>query len=60
LWRTGALEWRTIRQQYDLAHVKGEGGVTNIGQKIETKDDHDHAHADHGHGADAPHSGAAH
>jgi NADH-quinone oxidoreductase subunit A len=69
LWRTGALEWRTKRQQHDLAGVKGEGGVTNIGvraqkaQKIAAKDDHHdhaHAHADHGHGADAPHSGAAH
>ena len=63
LWRAGALEWRTKRQQYDLAHVVGEGGVVNMGPKKSAAEDdhsHDHAHADHGHGADAPHNGAAH
>jgi len=64
LWRAGALEWRTKRQQHDLANVTGEGGVVNIGPrivpgKIAAKDDH-HGHADHVHGADTPHSGAAH
>jgi len=31
LWRSGALEWRTMRQQRDLAELKGEGGVVNRG-----------------------------
>lgn len=30
LWRSGALEWRTQRQQDDLKAMKGEGGVVNI------------------------------
>ena len=65
LWRAGALEWRTRRQQHDLAHIVGAGGVVNVGPKksaAKAKDNHsaDHAHADHGHGADAAHSGAAH
>ena len=30
LWRSGALEWRTQRQQDDLKNLKGEGGVVNI------------------------------
>lgn len=36
LWRSGALEWRTPRQQHDLKIMKGEGGVVNIrhGKKI--------------------------
>lgn len=29
LWRTGALEWRTQRQQHDHRVVVGEGGVVN-------------------------------
>lgn len=70
LWRAGALEWRTKRQQHDLANVKGEGGVVNMGRnKPVAKDNHSHdAHADHGHdahaahgsGADAHHTGGAH
>ena len=30
LWRSGALEWRTQRQQNDLRDTIGDGGVTNI------------------------------
>lgn len=62
LWRAGALEWRTKRQQHDLANVTGPGGVVNVGAKKSVPvDDHSHAaHADHSHGADASHTGAAH
>jgi NADH-quinone oxidoreductase subunit A len=50
LWRSGALEWRTQRQQHDLHSMKGEGGVVNIrnGRKIvEVEAD---SHDEHGHG----------
>lgn len=50
LWRSGALEWRTQRQQHDLQSMKGEGGVVNIrnGRKIvEIEAD---SHDAHGHG----------
>ena len=58
LTREGALEWRTGRQVRDLAELKGEGGVVNIGRKpVEVKDAH-HGHDSHGH--DDAHSGAAH
>ena len=30
LWKAGALEWRTLRQQNDLANLQGEGGVVNV------------------------------
>lgn len=30
LWRAGALEWRTQRQQQDYNNIIGEGGVTNL------------------------------
>jgi NADH-quinone oxidoreductase subunit A len=56
LWKAGALEWRTLRQQSDLANLKGEGGVVNVGRKIAAKESHhdDHhgsdAHDAHGHG----------
>jgi NADH-quinone oxidoreductase subunit A len=30
LWRSGALEWRTIKQMDDRQSLKGEGGVVNI------------------------------
>ncbi len=63
LWRAGALEWRTKRQQHDLANITGSGGVVNMGpKKSEAKDDHSHghAHADDGHDAHATHTGAAH
>ncbi len=62
LWRSGALEWRTTRQQNDLADLKGEGGVVNVGKKASNKPatghvtQHGHGHDDH----DAGHSGAAH
>ena len=65
LWRSGALEWRTQRQMRDLAVLKGEGGVVNIGHKP-AKAPAAHGHDDHGHdahGADqhvAGHTGAAH
>jgi len=50
VWRSGALEWRTQRQQHDLHSMKGEGGVVNIrnGRKIvEVEAD---SHDEHGHG----------
>jgi len=51
LWRSGALEWRTQRQQHDLDIMKGPGGVVNIknGRKIvaEEKSESDHAHGGH-------------
>lgn len=60
LWKSGALEWRTLRQQRDLANLVGAGGVVNIGAKAEAakaaakdshQDHHDHdAHAAHDHG----------
>ena len=65
LWKSGALEWRTLRQQRDLANLVGEGGVVNVGARAEAakaaadkhshQDHHDHdAHGAHDHG------GAAH
>jgi NADH-quinone oxidoreductase subunit A len=66
LWRSGALEWRTKRQQHDLTALIGEGGVVNVGNKAgrhqhghaHTTDDHahDHGHDDHDHS----HSSGAH
>lgn len=60
LWRAGALEWRTLRQQRDLANLKGEGGVVNVGVKAAGKDSHHDDH--HGHDAhdDAHGHGGAH
>ena len=54
LWRSGALEWRTKRQQHDRAALVGEGGVVNVGRKADAarKDDH------HGQGHDAAHDDA--
>jgi NADH-quinone oxidoreductase subunit A len=61
LWRSGALEWRTNRQVRDLADLKGEGGVVNLGHKPAAQQDAHHADADDGHGAHgAGHTGAAH
>lgn len=63
LWRSGALEWRTQRQVRDLAELKGEGGVVNIGNKPAAQQDahHGHGHDAHGHDAHgAGHTGAAH
>lgn len=69
LWKAGALEWRTLRQQRDLANLKGEGGVVNVGPKAaaahnagqghasDSTDTHGH-HDDHGH--DAHGHGGAH
>ena len=61
LWKAGALEWRTLRQQRDLANLKGEGGVVNVGPNAakiaaskDTHHDDHHGHDAHGHG------GAAH
>ena len=65
LWKSGALEWRTLRQQSDLANLVGEGGVVNIGAKAEaakaaaakqSHQDHHSHDADDAHG----HGGAAH
>ncbi|MGV3590365.1 MAG: NADH-quinone oxidoreductase subunit A [Gammaproteobacteria bacterium] len=63
LWRSGALEWRTKRQQHDKASLIGEGGVVNVGHKAARKaaahnEHHDHGH-DQGHG-DHGHSSGAH
>lgn len=33
LWRSGALEWRTQRQQDDKNTLIGEGGVVNMGRR---------------------------
>ena len=47
LWRSGALEWRTKRQQHDKAMLIGEGGVTNMGNKAVAAPvlGHDHSHS---------------
>lgn len=60
LWKAGALEWRTLRQQRDLANLIGEGGVVNVGHKVAAKNSH-HGHDDHhdDHHGDA-HAGDAH
>lgn len=66
LWRSGALEWRTKRQQHDRAALIGEGGVVNVGKKAEAAREHAshthghadadaHAHGDHGHSPGAHH-----
>ncbi len=47
LWRSGALEWRTKRQQHDQASLIGAGGVVNLGKQAAVPQ-HDHAH-DHSH-----------
>ena len=54
LWKAGALEWRTLRQQSDLANLKGEGGVVNVGRKAAVSDvSHKDSHHDDHHGHDA-------
>lgn len=61
LWRSGALEWRTHRQQDDLAGLKGAGGVVNVGRKqaaAPQNQSHHGAETDHAH--DTGHTGAAH
>jgi NADH-quinone oxidoreductase subunit A len=74
LWRSGALEWRTLRQQNDKAQLIGEGGVVNVGPNAERAkakaashshgfdDHHDdaHAHGAHDDHAASTHTGAAH
>ncbi len=67
LWRSGALEWRTQRQVRDLAELKGEGGVVNVGKKPAVNPDEQHGHGHDAHGHDAGgtghtigHTGAAH
>jgi NADH-quinone oxidoreductase subunit A len=61
LWRSGALEWRTKRQQHDLSALVGEGGVVNVGTKAKQAaadthgHDHDHGHDDHSHSSGAHH-----
>ena len=56
LWRSGALEWRTRRQQHDLKVLEGEGGVVNVGKAKNGKQKSDHHHHDdHGHGHDHDH-----
>lgn len=66
LWRSGALEWRTKRQQHDKASLIGEGGVTNMGHKAVAASvhghdhDHGHAHDDHSHSHSSGTTGAHH
>ncbi len=62
LWKSGALEWRTLRQQRDLANLAGEGGVVNVGARAAAaKESHHDHHDDHGHDAhQAGHGGAHH
>lgn len=65
LWKAGALEWRTLRQQRDLANLKGEGGVVNVGPNAAkahaAKDSHGHHDDHHGHDAhDTQGHGGAH
>ena len=59
LWRSGALEWRTKRQQHDKAVLVGEGGVVNISRKTAAAKQKP-AHDPHGHDADHSPTGAAH
>jgi NADH-quinone oxidoreductase subunit A len=58
LWKAGALEWRTLRQQRDLANLKGDGGVVNVGAKVASKDSH-HDHHDEHHGHDDAHASSS-
>ena len=53
LWRSGALEWRTERQQHDHRTMIGEGGVVNIGKLAEKAEKAKAAEA-------KKHTGAAH
>jgi NADH-quinone oxidoreductase subunit A len=59
LWKAGALEWRTLRQQRDLANLVGEGGVVNVGKKVTaSKDSHDDHHSHDAHASSSSHGGA--
>ena len=68
LWRSGALEWRTQKQQDDKNNLIGEGGVVNVGPYAErarakaaaASKSHDHHGHDEDHGAASTHTGAAH
>jgi NADH-quinone oxidoreductase subunit A len=67
LWRSGALEWRTKRQQHDKAALIGEGGVVNGAKARKVKVSHGHDHDNHSHdgshsqdGHDHSHSSGAH
>ena len=68
LWRSGALEWRTQKQQDDKNHLIGEGGVVNVGpyaEKARAKaaaaaKSHAHHGHDEDHAAASTHTGAAH
>ncbi len=45
LWKSGALEWRTLRQQQDHARIIGEGGVVNVKRgQAKTQSSHDGHH----------------
>lgn len=65
LWKAGALEWRTLRQQNDLANLQGEGGVVNVVnglKKIQldtSHQDQDQDQDNHTHD-NIHHTGAAH
>lgn len=66
LWRSGALEWRTSKQQNDRAELKGEGGVVNTGpnkvklDKEAARHAVHHGHEDHDADHDAGHHDAGH
>ena len=62
LWKAGALEWRTLRQQNDLANLQGEGGVVNVVNGLkkilpDTSNDHNSHNDTHD---NIHHTGAAH
>jgi len=62
LWKAGALEWRTLRQQNDLANLQGEGGVINVVNGLkkilpDTTNDHNSHNDTHD---NIHHTGAAH
>lgn len=44
LWRSGALEWRTERQQTDKTLVMGDGGVVNVKKEVESSHNQGEAH----------------
>ncbi len=63
LWKAGALEWRTLRQQNDLANLQGEGGVVNVVnglKKIQLDTSHQDQDQDNHTHDNIHHTGAAH
>jgi NADH-quinone oxidoreductase subunit A len=58
LWRSGALEWRTSRQQHDKATLKGAGGVVNLGRSDSAIPEEHPGHDPVSDAAGHPHTGA--